>query len=231
MPIITYIRSIGLKSLFLFVLMLFLFTGCASMPTHDQLTNADYGPYPENYEQRITDYFSNILIDPYSAQYRFHRPYQGWIKKAPILGGGVDQFGWMVRVWVNAKNRFGGYVGEKHHMFFFRNGIMKETGYVSSYHEPYFQDPNDIHKDKGRIGTVINKEGYILSVIKNSPAFNAGIQEGDRLIKVNDHNIQTGNAENIQSEIVGEPNTKVKLTILRNNQELILEMERQIIPQ
>lgn len=213
------------QKIFLFVLTILL-ASCTSAPTREQIINADYGPYPTNYEQRIKDYFSNILRDPYSAQYRFHKPFKGYTNKAPIQGGGVDKFGWIVRVWVNAKNAFGGYIGEKQYMFFFKNGIMQETGYLSSYHTSYFSDPADQFADQGRIGINIDKEGFVLDVIENSPAFTAGVKKGDKLIKVDDQNLQE---KNVFDKIVGEPGSKVRLSIIRDDKELNFEIERQII--
>lgn len=206
---------------------LILLIGCTSIqPTKEQYINADYGPYPENYEQRIKDYFSSILRDPYSAQYRFHKPFKSWTRKAPIRGGGIDKFGWTVRVWVNAKNAFGGFTGEKQYIFFFKDGIMQETGYLSSYHEPYFPDPANQLAEKGRVGIVLNKDGYIIDLDEKGPAFTVGMKKGDKLIKVDNQNIQ---GDDLIKKITGEPKSKVKLTVLRDNKEFTFEIERQII--
>ncbi|HHT9144965.1 MAG: PDZ domain-containing protein [Candidatus Brocadiaceae bacterium] len=218
--------SKGLKKYIPIILMMFLLASCVSLPSREQYINADYGSYPENYEQRIKDYFSNILRDPYSAQYRFHKPFKGWIYKAPIQGGGVDHFGWLVRVWVNAKNAFGGYIGEKHYMFFFKNGIMRETGYLSSSWESYFPDPQETSDYKERIGMLIDSEGYILDVEENSPASKAGILRGDKLIKVNEQNVQAESTQNIVNMIRSTQGIKIQMTVLRNNQEFSLEVER-----
>jgi len=78
--------SKGLKRYIPIILMILPLASCASMPSGEQYINADYGSYPQNYEQRIKDYFSNILRDPYSAQYKFHKPFKGWLNKQLYSG-------------------------------------------------------------------------------------------------------------------------------------------------
>lgn len=216
----------NLKKISFVIVLIFLFAGCASVPTREQIKNADYGEYPETYEQRIKDYFSNILRDPYTVQYRFHVPFKGWLNK-PFYSG--LEFGWIVRVWVNAKNAFGGYTGEKQYMFFFKNGIMRETGYLSSSWEPYFPDPAEQFANKGRLGILLSEEGFVLEVKENSPALIAGIKKGDKLIKIDDQDLQGNNTSDIIEKITGEPGTKVKLIILRDDKEFTFEIERQIL--
>jgi len=140
----------------------------------------------------------------------------------------VDTNGWIVRVWVNAKNAFGGYIGEKHYMFFFKNGIMRETGYLSSSWEPYFPDPQETADYKERIGLLIDNKGYIMDVDENSPASKAGIKRGDKLIKVNEHNVQAESTQNIVNMIRSTQGEKIQITILRNNQEFSLEVVRSL---
>lgn len=98
-------------------------TGCATTKlTPAQEAAADYGEYPTNYEEIVKEYFNSSLVDPYSAHYRIGTPQKGFSAKRPILGGGVDKFGYIVDVAINAKNRFGGYVGERPYRVLIRNG-------------------------------------------------------------------------------------------------------------
>ena len=98
-------------------------TGCAA-PTPEQEAAADCGEYPTNYEDIVKNYFSRILFDPYSAHYDIGLPQKGYTRKPPILGGGLDKYGYMVQVGVNAKNRFGAYVGEEKYQFLINNGVV-----------------------------------------------------------------------------------------------------------
>ena len=93
--------------------------GCAGMqkPTPDQLANADYGSYPANYKEISTQYISNVLIDPYSAVFSdWKGPSTGWYRDYK-----GTFFGYRVCVFVNAKNRMGGYAGRKLHYLIINN--------------------------------------------------------------------------------------------------------------
>lgn len=63
-------------------------------------------------------------------------------------------------------------------------------------------------------------------VIKDSPAQAAGIQAGDQLSKVNGEDITKYTLEEIVEKIKGEEGTKVKVTFLRNQQEIEYELVR-----
>lgn len=91
----------------------FLVAGCAHQPTPEELAKADYGSPPSDYQQTIKSYMSGILKDPYSAQYEFiSGPSQGW---ASWLG--QTAYGYRVCTNINAKNSFGGYVGQRLYFF------------------------------------------------------------------------------------------------------------------
>jgi hypothetical protein len=90
--------------------------GCGSTPTQQQIQNAYYGPYPANYEANIKDYMNHVLYDSQSAIYEFSSPYQGYGYRWTDKNGNATpfatlEFGWIVNFNINAKNRFGGYVG------------------------------------------------------------------------------------------------------------------------
>src|SRR5687768_1358227 len=104
------------KLIFLFIPMLFLIVGCVTVPTRDELANLDYDPTPQHYQATIKGYFDNILFDPYSAYYGVTPPVTFWYK-----AGGHLHAGYLVLVEVNAKNRFGGYVGKKRYGIVLKN--------------------------------------------------------------------------------------------------------------
>jgi len=95
-----------------------LFIGCASSPrpTPQQIAEADYGDPPSKYQDSIKGVISPKLFDPYSAIYTFSVPDKGWNN---MLGKTI--YGYSVCGSINAKNRFGGYVGAKPFYSFFRN--------------------------------------------------------------------------------------------------------------
>ena len=102
-------------------------SGCATMPTREEIAKIDYGaPISIDYEQAIKQYCSNTLFDPYSAVYEFSPPQQYWVKQPPMLGGGLIS-GYMVFVNINAKNKMGGYTGTKRWGFLFRNNSISRV--------------------------------------------------------------------------------------------------------
>lgn len=104
-----------------------LLAGCATPVSKDLLARADYGAPPATAEHDIRMMFESYLKDPYTAVYRFGQPYKGYITKPPIRGGGVEAFGWIVEVDVNAKNGLGGYTGYQRYRFFYRDGQWRDV--------------------------------------------------------------------------------------------------------
>ena len=78
----------------------------------EQVANVNFGQLPKNYQTMMRGYFSLRLRDPYSAVYRFGTPRKAMTQDG-IFVGHKRHYGWVVPVWVNAKNGFGGYVGEQ----------------------------------------------------------------------------------------------------------------------
>jgi len=97
--------------------------GCATAPSSQELLEADYGSYPENYEEIIKNYMSNVLKDPMTAEFRFDKvPQKLWI-------GGLftkRQFGYGTCASINAKNAFGGYVGFRRYFFLINDSTVVE---------------------------------------------------------------------------------------------------------
>lgn len=110
---------------YMLLLTMILMTGCASAPTAEQISAADYGPVPERHEETVKSHMSMMLKDPGSATYTFtNGPAKMW------LGGGIFgqlKYGWGVCALVNAKNSFGGYTGAKKYFFLIRNDAVVES--------------------------------------------------------------------------------------------------------
>lgn len=109
-----------------FVCVLVSLASCAAIPTQEQIATADYGSYPDDYKAIIKSYLAASLFDPYSAVYSdWTEPVQGY------AGDRLTGFahGYSICVTVNAKNRFGAYVGARLYHFVLRNGaVVKSTG-------------------------------------------------------------------------------------------------------
>lgn len=109
-----------MKKFVMFLLVASLITGCATggLPTMTQLENEYFGECPPDYKQRIMADISENLVDPQSAIFRFSEP-------TKYVSGG--KFGHTFIVGINAKNRFGGYVGEERHKYMcFADGSIQE---------------------------------------------------------------------------------------------------------
>ena len=87
-----------------------LLVACADLPqptpieiSMSNVRSADYGTYPEHYEQQIHQYLNDTLLDPDSAKIRIAPPRK-----------------------VNAKNAYGGYTGWQTKRYRFTNGSMED---------------------------------------------------------------------------------------------------------
>lgn len=117
-----------MKKLIRLLTLILAISGCATtipakpLPTKEELAKMDYGkPLSIDYEKVIKDYFTTALKDPYTAQYQFAgQPQPFWYRDSPMMGG-KEYIGYAVVVLVNAKNSFGGYVGDKQYAFIFHD--------------------------------------------------------------------------------------------------------------
>lgn len=75
------------------------------------------------------------------------------------------------------------------------------------------------------------RDGYvrILRTLPNNPAKKAGVQAGDIIYKINDEDVHSKTSDYIASKLQGEKGTKVKLTVMRGNEEKTFELVREEI--
>lgn len=108
-------------------------SGCAAGPTSLDIANADYGtgPTQTDAESQIKSYFGRVLKDPYSARYGFSPVEKGYIVGNAIQGKPLYA-GFIVYAKVNAKNSYGGYVGDKGYLFLFQNGRLVKGQEITS---------------------------------------------------------------------------------------------------
>jgi hypothetical protein len=71
------------------------------------------------------------LKDPYSAVYKFEQPRKGFAQDG-ALAGGKRHYGWIMPVWINAKNSFGGYTGYQQYVAFFSEGKVSDITFAFS---------------------------------------------------------------------------------------------------
>ena len=81
---------------------------------------------------------------------------------------------------------------------------------------------NDVESKQGGIGAAIapkNGNPVLTLVLKGSGAQEAGLLEGDQLLAVNGTNVSTMDIGKLIPMIQGAPNTKLKITALRNGKD------------
>lgn len=85
-----------------------------------------YGPYPTNYQEIAMKWLETKLLDPASARIEW----EGEPTPADLGTKGQHLYGWLVKVKVNSRNRFGGYTGKQTHTLLIRNGdVIKAVGF------------------------------------------------------------------------------------------------------
>lgn len=95
--------------------------GCVTMPTPEEVSKADYGSYPSNYENVVKQHFDFILKDPDSVKYRsITTPQKYW------LGDRIDgvKYGYLVCATFNGKNSYGAYTGYSTDALLIKNGAV-----------------------------------------------------------------------------------------------------------
>ena len=118
------------------LLLIFFVSACMTVPTQQDIANADYGEYPSDLERIVTDHLKNVLFDPDSLK---NLQITGLRKGWSHTNYGKDIiYGYWVDVSCNAKNRFGGYIGQKSYCAFIRNGHVDQ---MWSYEENSFLCP------------------------------------------------------------------------------------------
>lgn len=74
-----------------------------------------------------------------------------------------------------------------------------------------------------------NGNVVVVSPIKDTPAEEAGLESGDIIVYVNDESVIGIPTDEVSSKIKGEEGTKVKITVLREEEYLDFEIERKAI--
>ena len=112
-----------MKSIVLVFSMLLL-AGCIPPPTATETANADYGPYPSDYENIVKAYYEARLKDPESARYkRIAPPQEYWYWRGAFQNPRYG-YGWLVCATLNAKNSYGAYTGYDTDGLLIKHGLV-----------------------------------------------------------------------------------------------------------
>lgn len=104
------------------------------------------------------------------------------------------------------------------------------TEYLSEEQAAEFQ--GDLNGTFEGIGAELSREGefvVIVAPIKDTPADKAGLRPKDKISKINDENAYGMSVEEAKNKIRGPKGSKVKLTIIRDNKEQVVEIVRDTI--
>lgn len=116
-----YTKGNAMKYLLLSLLLI----GCGTfpVPSQKQWDTADFGTYPENYEEIAKQYIRENFNDPNSiTDFEVAPPVKAytWADDTKTI-----LFGYKIVFKCNAKNAYGGYTGIDSHRFFVRNGVTR----------------------------------------------------------------------------------------------------------
>ncbi|MBM7582716.1 carboxyl-terminal processing protease [Caldicoprobacter guelmensis] len=105
------------------------------------------------------------------------------------------------------------------------------TYFTAKEYKEFIVQTQGSYAGVGLMVTVDENDNLITVVraFKDSPAAKAGIQQGDKIIKVENVEVSGSELEKAVSMMKGEPGTKVNITILRDGQPLNFTLERAVI--
>jgi carboxyl-terminal processing protease len=100
--------------------------------------------------------------------------------------------------------------------------------------DKYKELQNDTQGAFGGLGIVISMKDTFVTVVapmEDTPGFNAGIQTGDRIVRIGDRSTEQMSLQDAVKNLRGEPGTEVKLTIQRPSSGMVKEftMKRAVI--
>lgn len=111
-----------------------------------------------------------------------------------------------------------------------RAGFSNIDDYSEFYTAKEYSDYlNNVNHTVYGIGVMIQKQGeyiQIISVTEDGSAKAAGIIEGDYIFKVNGESMKGKSIDEVQQKVVGELNTMVSVTILRDDVEYTYDLVR-----
>ena len=115
-------------------------------------------------------------------------------------------------------------------------GMFESTGdpYSGYYTEEEFQKLMESSTGTySGIGVVVTEDESATTTVvtpyKNTPAGDAGMQIGDKIVKVNGEDVSGKGSEYTVSLMRGDPGTEVEVTVLRDGQEQTFNLTRQSI--
>lgn len=111
-------------------------------------------------------------------------------------------------------------------------GLDPHSSYLDT--KEYQEFMNNTQGEFGGLGLeIVSEDGLIkvVSPIEDTPAYKAGIKNGDLIVKIDDQQVQGMSVTEASNKMRGKPNTPVVLTIVRKNEPkpLVFKLQRAII--
>ena len=175
----------------------------------------------------ITGFIVGLNWERISTQFS---PYLGFKTTKSLDWGDLDE------VYTELTKKYDGEVSKADVIEYAKKGIAASvkdpyTVYMSSNEASDFY--KSLHGEVGAgIGVVIaNRDGYvrIVRVLPDNPASRAGVLAGDIIYKVNDEEVYSEDANDIATKLRGTAGTSLKLTVVRDSQEISFDLTREEI--
>ena len=96
-------------------------SGCTSLPSEQEISDADYGTYPDDYENIVKTYYGYHPTHPNSVEYgKIEKPKRYW------LGNELDNvyYGYLVCATLNYRNMVGKDTGFNTHAPLIHDGLV-----------------------------------------------------------------------------------------------------------
>ncbi len=99
------------------------------------------------------------------------------------------------------------------------NSLDPDSSFLTAKeYQQYLHGRKDVPAEAGVVLIVKKNLLTVASVIDDSPAFRAGLEPGDHIIKINGHMVRNLTTQEATRRFQGAPHTKLKLQVLRNGE-------------
>jgi len=99
------------------------------------------------------------------------------------------------------------------------NSLDPDSSFLTAKeYQQYLHGGKDVPAEAGLVLIVKKNLLTVASVIDGSPAFRAGLEPGDHIIKLDGHMVRNLTTQEATRRFLGAPHTKLKLQVLRNGE-------------
>jgi len=125
------------------ILLILILVGCTPTSLIIDSSKVDYGVYPENYKAIVKEYFFKYFPHSVAFAHETQKPFKAYKRLPPILGGGVEIYGYLVYVKVITIHvyAYSSYTTREEYRLLIRNGKVVARINPNKYHfgESWYQ--------------------------------------------------------------------------------------------